>query len=131
MKIAILTFVTIIALCSYACGYYYSFKEQYKKWYKKLFKNNIKPVQWNISRMRNHNRYNAALWILSISVITFFIFAIYNIEEFASIWMAIASLFFIAILSIIAYFIGKSTGEKACDKQVKKECQKFEYDIID
>ena len=131
MKITILAFVTIIALCSYACGYCYSFKEQYKKWYKKLFMSNTKPAQWSISRMRNHNRYNATLWALSISIITFFIFAASNIEELFSIWVPIASLSCIAILSIVAYFIGKSAGKKACDKRVTKECKKFEYDIVD
>ena len=131
MKMIIIAFVTIIMLCSYACGYCYSFKEQYKKWYKKLFMSNIKPAQWSISRMRNHNRYIATLWSLSISIIAFFIFAVSNMEEPFSIWVPIASLFCIAILSIVAYFIGKDSGKKACDKRVRKECKKFEYDIVD
>ena len=133
MKIIVLALVTIIALCSYACGYCYSFKEQYKKWYRKLFidMHSTKPVQWSSSRMRNHNRYNTTLWALSLSIIAFFTFIAFHVEEISSLWIPIASLFCTAILSIIAYYIGKSAGEKTCDKQVKKECKKFEYDIID
>ena len=130
MEIAILAFVTVITLCSYVCGYCYSFKEQYKKWYRKLFINNVKPDHWSISRMRNHNRYIATLWALSISVIIFSIFVILHMEE-PSVWTLAASLSCIAILSTVSYFIGRGAGKKACDKRVKKECKKFEYDIVD
>ena len=128
----ILTLVTIIALCSCACGYYYSFKERYKKWYRKLFidTSNSKPIQWGLSRMKNHNRYRLTIWVLSASILAFFIFVAFHIEELPSLWALIASLSCTTILSIIAYYIGKSTGEKACDNQVKKECKKFEHDIV-
>lgn len=132
MKIIILIIVTIIALCSYTCGYYYSFKEQYKRWYRKLFidTGNAKPIQWSLSRMRNHNRYLLTLWALFASIVAFFVFIAFHIEEISSLWVLVASLFCTAILSIIACYIGKSAGKKDCDKRVKKECKNFECDIV-
>ena len=127
MNTILFIMLAVIALSSYASGYLLSFKEKYKEWHTKLFKNDVKPVQWCLSRMINHNRYTFSNWVQLASIAMFLVISLLCLEDITiPLWLYIVIL---ATTSILPEIIGWYCGKYGCDKRVRKECTKCGVDI--
>lgn len=127
MNLLLYFILALIAISSYACGHTFSFKERYKEWYPKLFQNGAKPVQWNLSRQTNHDRYKLSHGIQLAMVAAFLIISMLCLKDITiSLWLYIIIL---AVVALAPEILGAYCGQLQCDKKVRTECERCKIDI--
>ena len=112
-------FIVLAAVFLFITATCFSFKEEYKKHYKKLFeKNGIRrPLNWELSRQKNHDIYHACRWITILLLILAVIFGM--LYDFSLLLICIM------ISLIVILPIGIICGKYLCRYVVKKQCKKF------
>ena len=124
-------FILFLALewsFSFLLVYFFRFKEEYKEYHEQLFEraNLSRPSEWKLSRLKNHKRYKAFLWLTPMTVILVLGYGYFILGDIDS--TVLIALTFIVPL-IIALF-GAIIGKYACQRAVRKECEKFGISCI-
>lgn len=113
--------LALIAISSFVCGYLFSFKERYKKWYPKLF-HEEKPLHWNLSRKKNHDRYKLSRKVQLAVIILFLITSMLCLKDITiGLWLF---LIILAVSAIAPEILGDYCGKYGCDRRVRQECTK-------
>jgi len=99
----------------------FKFKEEYKKYHDRIFESNnvTRPLNWGISRQKNHDRFVVfrCLAVILLLLAVAFGSCIDN--------LVVLFVLTFAIPILLPLPLGASFGKYLCRRAVKKECKKF------
>ena len=123
-------FVSILILewvFMFFVAFFFRFKENYKDYYQKLFeqKRIVRPYGWDISRLRNHRRYEIFKWLTFAALILSLGYGTSALDD-----LFLLVILTLAIPLIIIMPLGTTVGRLSCKNAVKRECEKFSIPFV-